>query len=343
MTIISVIIPLYNVERYILECLESVASQTFNENIECIIVDDCGCDNSVILVDDFISKYSGPITFKLLHHNINKGLSAARNTGTRASEGEYVYFLDSDDYLFPDSLLNLYQVAKEYPKAEVIQGSTTPSFLLSKDNKPDYTEDVEWIRKGFSTFYIYDPAWNRLVKRDFIIKNHLYFVEGYIQEDTIWSFHLQKHVRKMAFCFEITYFYRYNPQGIMHGATKEKEAKSFARVFNYVLDDMIRSDSIETYEIEYLEKNALRIINILGFERGNILLSTQNNPIFNKLLKYALKRSSYIKERKRSIKYVFFRILRFYCDFQLSKIRSSLCDKRNLLLNHKHVDITHSV
>ena len=97
----SIIIPIYNVEPYILECLQSVANQTIEDKLECILVDDCGTDNSVSVAEEFLKTYSGAIHFELLHHQKNGGLSAARNTGVRASHGEYLYFLDSDDTIIP--------------------------------------------------------------------------------------------------------------------------------------------------------------------------------------------------------------------------------------------------
>ena len=93
---VSIIIPIYNVAPYIKRCLQSVADQTYKD-IECILIDDCGSDNSINLAKEFIYDYKGNILFTILHHEENKGLSAARNTGLRYAKGEYVYFLDSDD------------------------------------------------------------------------------------------------------------------------------------------------------------------------------------------------------------------------------------------------------
>lgn len=89
---ISVIVPIYNVESYILECLQSVAAQTKTKNVECILVDDCGTDNSVKVAEQFISAYEGDISFALLHHPENEGLSAARNTGIKNARGKYLFF-----------------------------------------------------------------------------------------------------------------------------------------------------------------------------------------------------------------------------------------------------------
>ena len=100
---ISIIVPIYNVEPYIERCLRSVMIQTYS-NIECILVDDCTLDNSMKICDCLLGNYIGPIEFKVLHHDHNRGLSAARNTGTDAATGEYIFYLDSDDEITPDSI-----------------------------------------------------------------------------------------------------------------------------------------------------------------------------------------------------------------------------------------------
>ena len=81
MTSISIIIPIYNVEPYIASCLHSVMAQTYTGSIECILVDDCGQDDSIGVAKKVIANYQGPIRFHILHHEHNRGLSAARNTG----------------------------------------------------------------------------------------------------------------------------------------------------------------------------------------------------------------------------------------------------------------------
>ena len=285
---ISIIIPVYNVEKYIEECLASVVGQTTTAQMECILIDDCGRDNSVAIAERYIEHYKGSIPFKLLHHERNKGLSAARNTAIREAKGEYVYFLDSDDKLFPDSIANLLRVAEKHPDAEIILGSLSlPWYILSEEQFPEYSNDVEWIRKGLCTVEIPDPGCNKLTKREFIINNNLFFVEGYLQEDTIWSYQIQKHISAIAFCYEVTYWYRYNPEGIMNGMSAEREAKSFARVMKFAFDDLMKCDKIEPYEIKFLMWNAKRVFGYVGKEEGNKLLVTQNNPLFNKALKWS--------------------------------------------------------
>jgi glycosyltransferase involved in cell wall biosynthesis len=94
---ISVIIPVYNVENYIRECLNSIVNQTIGiENIEVIVVNDCTPDNSMDIVEEYAEKYS---SIKIIEHEINQGLGPARNTGLKHATAEYISFIDSDDFI----------------------------------------------------------------------------------------------------------------------------------------------------------------------------------------------------------------------------------------------------
>lgn len=212
---VSIVIPVYNVEAYVEECLESVARQTVNFAIECIVVDDRGEDRSMEIVRKFIAKYEGAIDFKIIVMENNGGLSAARNTGIKASSGKYVYFLDSDDLITPDCINTLYRHAVKHPNVEIVVGNfqTVPQTdvfrktSLTDKNFPEFSDDVKWIRSIFlSTFPII--AWNKLINRSFIIKHELYFKEGLLHEDAHWQASAYHHVNSVAFEYNITYLYR---------------------------------------------------------------------------------------------------------------------------------------
>ena len=104
---ISIVVPVYNVAPYVADCFRSIARQTWQGPLECVFVDDCGTDNSMSVVEHCIDDYSGPIDFRIVRHEHNRGLSAARNSGISAATGEYVYFLDSDDELSSDCIASL--------------------------------------------------------------------------------------------------------------------------------------------------------------------------------------------------------------------------------------------
>ena len=119
---VSIIIPVYNVAPYIKDCLMSVMRQTYAGLVECIVVDDCGTDESIAVAERLIAEYKGPIRFEILHHDHRRGLSAARNTGMHKATGEYIFFIDSDDEITEDCLEKMMAVVEADPKAEVVIG-----------------------------------------------------------------------------------------------------------------------------------------------------------------------------------------------------------------------------
>ena len=126
-TIISIIVPVYNVQEYVIECLESIAAQTYTTGVESILVDDCGTDNSMKAVHDFLDEYQGEIDIRIARHEHNRGLSAARNTGIMNAKGKYLLFVDSDDTISANCLEYFMQVARCYPDAQMIAAGAKTS------------------------------------------------------------------------------------------------------------------------------------------------------------------------------------------------------------------------
>lgn len=128
----------YNVEKYVAECLNSVISQTYDHSkIECIIVNDCTTDDSMDIVYEIIKKYDGGMSFIICRHEHNEGLSAARNTGIELAKGNYIFFIDSDDYIYPNSLELLLNASKIYGYSDMVVGNFYYEFL----KKNNYTFD----------------------------------------------------------------------------------------------------------------------------------------------------------------------------------------------------------
>ena len=244
---ISIIVPIYNVEEYLEECLQSVADQTLVEGLECILVDDCGKDNSVSIAQRFIAAYAGPVCFTLIHHEKNGGLSVARNTGIKAARGEYLYFLDGDDYLIPSAVETLISLADKYdgvdllPALYLTEGHSMKQF--GKYSFPEFSDNRNEIVRALLDYdRIPVTAANRLIRRQFVIENRLWFKEGIIHEDNYWTFFLAKHVRRMAFCPEKLYFYRETPGSITKSKNIEKEIKAFTTM---IRDFTVNIDSFE--------------------------------------------------------------------------------------------------
>ena len=99
---ITCVIPVYNVENYILDCLSSISRQTYKGTVECLLIDDCGSENSIKIAQEFIACYQGTFSFKIIKHEFHKGLSGAKKNKKKKETCEYVYFLDSDDKIADD-------------------------------------------------------------------------------------------------------------------------------------------------------------------------------------------------------------------------------------------------
>ena len=112
----SIIVPVYNVKKYIRQCIESIQNQTFKD-FEAIFIDDCGNDDSIKTVEVFAKNDE---RIKIIHHDKNLGLSAARNTGLRAATGEYILCVDSDDWIENDCLEKIYTAFKILPSLLII-------------------------------------------------------------------------------------------------------------------------------------------------------------------------------------------------------------------------------
>lgn len=218
---ISVIIPIYNVEKYIKRCLQSVVSQSC-QDFELILVDDCGTDNSMEVAEAYLSKIS-QLHYRIEHHAINAGLSVARNTGLGVAKGEYVYFLDSDDWLPKNALEKLVKTARETQAFCVVGEYTncvdTTAEALSVPYQ--YGESMNFVKKDdviafFCGKGLPVTAWNKLIRRDFLLKNKLYFEKGIYHEDCLWTFLLISVLPSLAIISDSTYCYSMNPNSIMN-------------------------------------------------------------------------------------------------------------------------------
>lgn len=210
---VSIIIPVYNVEPYIEDCLQSVMRQTYRGEMECILVDDCGTDNSMEIVQQLVAAYKGPVVFKIVHHDHNRGLSAARNTGIDVSSGEYVFFLDSDDWISDDCIERLTQPL-DLEQYDFVVGH------YERDGKDSFVTcpEGEYYKNRLKTrdnSGIPVSACNKLFRKSFLLDRHLLFEVGKVFEDSIFTFDLACVERKYYIIDSITYYYRRRENSII--------------------------------------------------------------------------------------------------------------------------------
>ena len=226
---VSIIIPIFKVEKYIKRCLESVVSQDYSD-IECILVNDCSPDDSFSIAKDFVDNYTGHISFSLVSHNINNGLSVARNTGINQSKGDYIYFLDSDDAIPYDAISTLVKTAVDYNLPEIVYGRTIGVQLDGSHSEVDSPNLKSFIGNENIFLGNLNNEWtriacNKLIRKDLFFTHKTYFEPGLLNEDELWSFEVSTYINSLIFCDKITYLYYV---GHSNSITRSKpSAKSF--------------------------------------------------------------------------------------------------------------------
>ena len=234
--LVSVLIPVYNVERYIEQCLDSVIAQTYG-NIEIIVVDDGSTDRSGEILD----AYAGRDGRVRVIHKPNGGVSAARNDGLKLCAGEYVYIMDSDDFIEPDAIERMCREAVDADADVVITDhcifrddkteESKPKHFFSKAFRTDDPALVAQIRNMvlYSTYSPYPTEenkglgiaapWTKLVRTRLVRENGLAF-DPYLQgvfDDGMFALDVMQHAKRVAYIRYIAYHYRLLGSSLMRG------------------------------------------------------------------------------------------------------------------------------
>lgn len=275
---VSIIVPVFQVSGYVERCIRSVMAQSYG-NIECIIVDDASMDDSIAKCEELIRNYEGPITFRMIHHENNRGLSASRNTGTSAAKGDYVYYLDSDDYITPDCIESLVKAVLDDPAIEMVQGNSmmtsdgTEKTLYRLDHPTIISDNDEARKEFFKNRNIYISVWNRLLKKSFIDEYKLYCREGILFEDLLWVFDLLKHLNKAYMSENVTHYYCIRP-GSISTVADPKAVGCYPVMFDEIMNNLTpghERSEIEGY-LYYFIKRYISYIRIAPAFKNTIRL-----------------------------------------------------------------------
>jgi glycosyltransferase involved in cell wall biosynthesis len=225
---ISIIIPVYNVEKYLRECLDSCVNQTL-EDIEIICVDDASPDNSIKILEEYQQKDS---RIRIFRHEENKNLGTARNTGLTNATGEYVWFVDSDDYIDTKACQILYDAIKEFD-VDILCFSALK--FVDEDKKRRFIYD-KYYHQGVQINKIYHPKtnWKELKFSNLNVSACMYlaktsvlqnfrFREGVFFEDTDFTTILLASVNSFCYIPHTAYFYRTNPTSTMQTPITQKK------------------------------------------------------------------------------------------------------------------------
>ncbi|MBE8954677.1 MAG: glycosyltransferase family 2 protein [Quinella sp. 2Q5] len=227
---VSVIIPMYNSERYIGSCVASVLNQTL-KNLEVVCVDDCSTDNTVKIVSEMAQKDN---RIRLIRHGRNSGAAGQpRNTGMRMSRGKYIGFLDSDDMYTPTAMAELVEVAEKFqadvvhteqvyfPENQVIDVTPETKFTTFSKEKGGFcteptleTDNLAQRVQMFCTGRLFGWVHNKLYRRDYLMEKNLRFDDLLTSEDIVFYFKVVCTAPRLVRVPNIIYIYRHNPNSI---------------------------------------------------------------------------------------------------------------------------------
>jgi len=204
--LITVIVPVYKVERFIERCVCSLLEQT-QRSVEFLFVDDCSPDGSISVLSDVLSRYPDrKDDCRILSHDENKGLPAARNTGLAAARGDYVFHCDSDDWVEPDMLEKMYSIAK-VQDADIVWSDFYISFEKNERymRARDYRTINDLVKKGYLCGDMKYNVWNKLVKRS--LYEGIEFPSGHSMGEDMTMILVSARAQKVAYAPEAFYHY----------------------------------------------------------------------------------------------------------------------------------------
>ena len=265
--LVTISIPIYNCEKHLINCLQSVVNQQY-KNLEIQLVDDLGNDNSMQLAEEFIQK-NPEFNFKILKNEKNSGLSVVRNVGIDNAEGKYIFFLDSDDEITPNCISKMVEIA-EREQVEMVCGNV-------KTIKLEFKEEIDAFRlqnmkeKIIGNTEIFEnfiqgkfpvPSWNKLILVDFLRQNKLYFKEGLFAQDDLQTFITILKLNSVCFFKEVTYLYYLHQNSVIHNRNR-KHFKNWNTIISEIdkyfnqEKDLNRKQKLKKFIVNYKEEKLI--------------------------------------------------------------------------------------
>ena len=321
---ISIVVPIYNVEDYLIDCLESILKQTY-QDFEVVMVDDGSTDNS----GSIARKYSDNDSRFILIEQKNKGLSGARNTALKHVNGEYICFLDSDDKLcstfleecikYMDHDVDIVETGRHYITGDSIGEDNTYIERYNETNEVEIITSKNEIFKKLGNGHIYNSVFPRIVRRDLITDE--FFPEGIIFEDLATTPMLLNNVKKIVKINKGLFLYRVRENSITTNKFSEKS-----------LDIFIVCDKVEDYFIKNNNLDIQKDVYLLLFR--NILFQyklyiTRNHKYRKKYEDYLAKYAQYL-DKYNNLELKLFRLSSkyFYYFIKLNILRKKFIRKK---------------
>ena len=278
--IVSVIVPVYNTEKYLEECLESILNQTLSD-IEIICIDDKSTDNSLQILKEYSKKDERII---IMENDSNRGLSFNRNKGMAHAKGKYVSFIDADDKIDVDAYEKLYNFIEENNQDFIIfnairftdYGRKYDSELhkIAISDKPITSTNILKNRE-----FVFDTgAWNKFINKDFLLNSKIKFKEGRFYEDLLFSMELFCASDSIGVLPDVYYYWRIRKDDENKSITQEysnieniKDRLYIINEINELLDDSKYSSLIDSYNKKLLKIDYRHIVNQLSSDNSEII------------------------------------------------------------------------
>ena len=273
---VSVIIPVYNAEKYLPVCLESLAIQTM-QDFEVILVDDCSTDSSIAIAENFLERFGGRLKIFSTPQNTGSG-SIPRNIGLEHASGDYVYFVDNDDFLIDNALETLYGLAQEYhadvvymekvfdcdeepvPKKLTIEvWEHTKSFV--EEPTLDVVDIAGRVQLFLNASFCWAP-WEKFLRRDLLVNNDITFPRMTVFEDVIWTFKLLCAAERWLRIPMPLYVWRNNKKSVF------RRTRSPEQTIKFYMSPLIHGlDILDefTRRIDYFKQNSTERLQVLNF------------------------------------------------------------------------------
>lgn len=292
---LSIIVPVYDVEKYIHQCIDSILNQTF-QNFEIILVDDDSNDKSGAICDEYAKRDN---RVKVIHQ-VNAGLSAARNIGLKHAKGKYVAFVDSDDYIAPNMyelLLNkLYESGTDMVKCgyhEFIYEDITYTRKFVSPCVYENTFSKEELLKFSMTDVLYIVVWNAVYTKN--LADKIFYPNGLISEDNYVSPMYLLESEKVAVISEPLYYYRQNPEGLSKKDVPLKKPLDVVFCYHMLYEKLCERGFKDGWTCDYLRKFiSRRVYNAVKANKVKIIID-------NSLWKFVLVNARWDRRLKLKI------------------------------------------
>jgi len=348
--LITIGIPVYNVEKYVEKALLSALDQTY-DNIEYIIVDDKGTDNSMFIINNIISNHPRGKDVKIIEHQDNIGTGAARNDIINTANGKYIFYLDSDDEILPDCIEKLYMKMQDEDVDFIIgsfkilqrTGETISDFIYDYPCIRGHLE-IAWQYFEKRNRYVNIYAWNKLYKTSFLRDNNIYCIPNQYIEDIIFLFQILLNAYSCAFITDITYYYCDTPNSVVKQIKKNHTPYRICSQYTDIIS--FEWEYVQNYRHERVYESLLSHIVFLIFYFSNeirvsrIISSKEKKYFLKKITEFPISfKEIFHLKRKRLFFFISrlifkmpFNVLIFKFILDLSKLKKKIVNKKKIFI-----------